>query len=321
MLRQLEARHVVRLKPHVRATQTRSTERNRTSVWPANGRDLLVDNGAYNYEDGDPWRDYFTGSRAHNVVLVDGKGQGPQPKETWLPVLKGLEQSGDLVVARGRFDDGFRGLAGTAIHSRSVAMVEGRYLVVVDHIESERPRRVTALWHFHPDVTLEVTGQQVVSVDPGVGNLRIVPASDLDWQVDIVRGQTEPEIQGWYSESFGVKTPASVIRFTAEIDGSATFAWVMLPAKGAVPPVAVRSRPTTDAGADLEIAIDEEPANRLVVAAAGETRAALDAGQQFNGWAAYLPQGGTPSVIGGTLRQADGTILARHEPPAESYQP
>ena len=42
------------------------------------GREFLVDDGRYNYQPG-PWRDYFTGPRGHNVVLLDGQGTLPPP--------------------------------------------------------------------------------------------------------------------------------------------------------------------------------------------------------------------------------------------------
>jgi hypothetical protein len=41
----------------------------------AYGRDLLVDPGRYTYVGG-PWRNFFRGPKAHNIVLIDGQGPG-----------------------------------------------------------------------------------------------------------------------------------------------------------------------------------------------------------------------------------------------------
>lgn len=39
----------------------------------AQGHDIFVDSGWYNYVTGDKWRDYFISSRAHNTIIVDEK--------------------------------------------------------------------------------------------------------------------------------------------------------------------------------------------------------------------------------------------------------
>src|SRR5699024_6050375 len=50
----------------------------------AYGRDFLVDGGrfAYRGETADKFRKYALGSQSHNVLLIDGHGQGPGPAQS-----------------------------------------------------------------------------------------------------------------------------------------------------------------------------------------------------------------------------------------------
>ena len=91
--------------------------------------------------------------------------------------------------ARGAFSDGFGDVEGSAIHTRAVAYLRGSFWLVVDKMDTDRPREMQALWHFHPDCTTAFEGDHVASVDEGKGNLRIVPLSNVaTWEVEIVKG-------------------------------------------------------------------------------------------------------------------------------------
>ena len=206
----------------------------------AYGRDLLVDGGRYTYKSyGGPkgsWRGYFIGSASHNVILIDGHGQNPGQREARKPLKKdsyAIEPAFDY--ARGVFDKGFKGIKGKTVHTRAVLYVRGKFWVVVDRITTDKPRDIEALWHYHPACTVAIEDDSVTSTDAGKGNLRIVPVSDLPWKVQIVKGREKPDIQGWYSEKYGIKAPNPTAIYSAKIEKSATFAWVLVPAKGAVP--------------------------------------------------------------------------------------
>jgi len=196
------------------------------------GRDLLVDNGLYYYAN-DPWCDYFRGTTAHNVILVDGKGQKLWDKTTRTELDPSHWRPGrETEVARGSMD-AFDGVRGRAVHHRAVTHVRGEYWLVVDRIETDRPRDLTAMWHFHPDCTVTLDGTDAMSVDPGKGNLRIVPVGTVDWMASRVRATKPPEeIQGWYSPKPNNKLPATVAVYTGRIEETTTFAWVLYPTRG-----------------------------------------------------------------------------------------
>lgn len=210
----------------------------------AYGRDLLVDGGRYTHEnywsfDPEIWRGYFRSSFSHNIILVDGRGQNGGPTTVDEPLQEGVDymNTSDFDYARGTFNSGYNGVEGSAEHTRAVLYVRDRFWVVVDRVQTDRPRKIQALWHYAPDCVVQTEQQQVVSTNSGKGNLRIVPAGKVPWQVEIVKGQETPFIQGWYSSEYGIKEPNATAVYTTEIEKSTVFAWLMMPAKGTVPQV------------------------------------------------------------------------------------
>jgi hypothetical protein len=235
----------------------------------AYGRHLLVDSGRYRYQRDHFWR-YFRHSVSHNVILVDGKGQGANRREWQQPMQGNYLIAPSFDFARGTFDGRFLGLAGKAIHTRTLLYVRGKYWVVVDRIQTDRPRRIEPLWHFHPDCTVEVEGESVVSVDPGVGNLRIVPAAPFPWQVQLVAGQDNP-VQGWWSREYNHRVPNPTAVYSATIESMATFVWMLYPALGRVPAVAVTLLPSPPDLLRLRITVPGQHPDEITVSMDTET--------------------------------------------------
>ncbi len=224
------------------------------------GRDVLVDSGRYTYVQGQ-WRDYFIGTAGHNTILLDGCPQQAEAREVDEPLSEADYQlAGGFDFIRSTFDAGYQGLHGTAAHTRAVVYLRGSGWIVLDRIRTDRQRTIEVLWHFHPDCTVALDGQQVSSVDARKGNLRITPlrmagetarpalvagsaastsvmAGHIgpQWAVSLIRGQVEPEIQGWYSRCYGLKTPSTCAGFRATVDGDVTFGWLLTPGRNTPP--------------------------------------------------------------------------------------
>lgn len=223
----------------------------------AYGRDLLDDSGRFAYQGAiaTEFRGYAVHSRAHNVVLIDGQGQGPGEKKAGAP-LSGQHYSirSDFDYARNTFQN-FTGIEGVAQHTRALMYVRGAFWVVVDRIETDRPRRVEVPWHWHPGCAVaRATDREgsldVESTDPGLGNLRIQPAGAVPWTVEIVKGQKSPALQGWYSERYNEVAPAPASVYAAEIPGDATFAWVLIPGRGRIPALKIEFLPPGNAATE-----------------------------------------------------------------------
>lgn len=235
------------------------------------GRDLLVDSGRYTYQDylapAGSWRSYFVNSAAHNVILVDGLVQADGPRLVDRPL--GPEQAlatPEYDFAMSTFAGGFADIATTSArlkailwrqptmpepdrsvtHTRAVVYLRGACWLVVDRVTVDRPRRITPLWHFHPDCTVERQGQSLVTVDKHVGNLRLQPVGPVQWDVEFVRGRDGPDFQGWYSPEMDVRLPNTCACCHATIAQSTTFAWLLLPGQGEVAAARVTPLPAPD---------------------------------------------------------------------------
>ncbi len=238
----------------------------------AYGRDLLVDAGRYTYKGG-RFRSYFVGSASHNVILVDGKPQAREKPAVAEPMSGNYLISPTFDFARGVFGKGFAKCPGKAVHTRAVVYVRGGYWVVVDRIDTDRPRTIQPLWHFHPECTVAADGNAVVTTDPGKGNLRLLPVSDLDWKLEMVKGRTEPDVQGWYSPCYNLKVPSTTCVYTAKISGPTTFAWVIVPAKGSVPEVSVKTASIDKQAVRLQVGMPGAAPQRITVPLSGNNAA------------------------------------------------
>ena len=275
----------------------------------AYGRDLLVDNGRYTYVAG-PWRNYFASSAGHNVLLIDGKGQGYYQSIAKTPIRDEAVVQPTFDFARGRFDGPYRKLQGKAAHTRAVVYLRGGYWVVIDHVETDQPRTITALWHLHPDCTTQVEGNTIVTTDQGQGNLRIVPVTNLDWTTTIVRGQTEPTIQGWYSRTYNLKSPSSCAVYDAQVKASASFAWVLAPGRGSTPPVEATWLDAPSGAVRLSVRVGDRPVDEIAVRLTGDKTIELSGGQRFDGACAILEGGSPARVAFGRLVDDHGKTLA-----------
>ena len=198
----------------------------------AYGQDLLVDCGrfAYRGEVAEKFRKYAMGSASHNVLLIDGKGQGPGPKVTEEPVSeKDYLITSDYDLATGSFTD-FSGLEGTCKHTRTLFYSRGDLWVVVDRVATDRPRKIDALWHWHPENKVQIENGNVFTENEK-GNLQIIPAGKQNWEVKLVKGQEKPEIQGWYSSEYNIFEPCPTTIYSTKIESNSTFVWVLFPSE------------------------------------------------------------------------------------------
>lgn len=249
----------------------------------AGGRDLLVDSGRFAYR-GDlaVYRSrYGVRSRAHNVILFDDHEQKGGPKQVRKPLGEDLWQiTPEFDFARGSFDD-YHGLEpGQAVHTRAVCYVRDNFWVVVDRVTTREPRQVTAFWHWHPDCTVELQDGRVASVDPEATNLALQPIGDVPWEIALVSGRKEGEdLQGWYSARYNSVEANQVAQCSARLEGTRTFAWLLVPERGAVPAYEATLSDGDEDLVTVEIALPDGSRCRLrlpITGDAGATTLVLD---------------------------------------------
>jgi hypothetical protein len=230
----------------------------------AYGRDLLVDAGrfAYTGEVAAKFRRYATGSQGHNVLLFDGKGQGPGVPVTSSPVSdKDYLITDEYDFARGSFDH-FIDLEGTCNHTRTLFYSRGDFWVVVDQVSTDRPRKVEALWHWHPENKLKIENDKVYTSNEK-GNLQIIPAGNQKWEVKMVKGQEDPEIQGWYSPEYNKFEPNPTTIFSTQIEGDDTFVWVLYPSDKEEK--LVRAEIVSETSKEIKVKITSEKKDEWVI--------------------------------------------------------
>lgn len=202
------------------------------------GQSLLVEGGVYTY-DASPWRRYVLSSRAHNVVMVDGMDQNraKSPRESWvvktpLPIVWQTNSTHDL--ASGVFEEGWGAKAERIVrHRRDVLYVKPDFFAVVDHLESldGKPHTYEAL--FHLDASNATVNGTTVSTE-GSGPQLSIRSFGVD-EASIVKGQTNPVVQGWLPDSslgYGGIRPIPTAIFKKTGGGKVTMIHILNPSPG-----------------------------------------------------------------------------------------
>jgi hypothetical protein len=226
----------------------------------AYGRDLLVDGGrfAYRGEVAKKFRHYATGSFSHNVLLIDSNGQAPGPGLNTQPISQEhFRITKDFDYSWSSFDK-FINVKGESKHTRAIFYVRGKFWVVVDRINTDRPHKIEALWHWHPDCKVLIKKNNIVSTQNENGNLEIIPVGSTPWSVSLVKGQENPDIQGWYSKEYNEYVPNTASIYSTEINKSSSFVWILYPSKNNSPMVQAKIISENKDGITLQVVNSNE---------------------------------------------------------------
>ena len=177
------------------------------------GASVLIDPGTYAYAG--PWRDWFRGTAAHNTIALGGIDQS----ETGGPFLWTRHARAKLLEVEGLADgaacaravgehDGYAAQNFAGRHRRSVTLDRARAtLTILDALRVVRPVALHMPWHLHPDIACALTGN-TAELACGPAMLRLSLPAMLAWQA--IRAPEAPG-PGWYSPSFDVKCPTTVL--------------------------------------------------------------------------------------------------------------
>jgi hypothetical protein len=175
------------------------------------GTQMLVDPGTCRYNGEPVWRSYFKGSRAHNTVTIDGFDQAVQltgfiwdrPYEAFL--TDAHEGSGRYSLSA--YHTGYERLKGPVRHTRSIEVLEHSILSITDSFTGKGEHGYELNFHVHPEASLEKDGVWwIIRRDGMACTLRLEGGEDFQ----VVTGQDRPPL-GWYSPSYGIRVPCSVL--------------------------------------------------------------------------------------------------------------
>ena len=175
----------------------------------AEGREWLVDPGAFHYVGDGNERDKFRGTAAHNTLEVDGLSQAdPDGTFAWRSMPKVTVDSwvkGRCFHLFSAKHDGYSRLPNPILHSRTVFHAEPSLWLLRDRAEGAGLHDFAIHWHFAPNLRLTTTEGRVTARD-SEGHQVTMLLSDDHWRNEIA--------QGWTSPVYGRKEPAQILRLT-----------------------------------------------------------------------------------------------------------
>lgn len=185
------------------------------------GRDWIVDPGYLNYHDWDRRRHYLRSPRAHSLVVIGESDfrTGNSECLEW-----GSAAEGEYVVAYHDLPQ--------ARHTRRVQLAPAGVLTLTDQVQPARRKPVpwVQLFQVAPDLTVEiVTDREAQLIAEGA---RCVITQSLPGKWQVIRGQTRPRLQGWYSEAYGKWEPGTTLVFRPPPSTTALTSVVELRAEG-----------------------------------------------------------------------------------------
>lgn len=232
----------------------------------AYGRELLHDPGIYRYSD-DGFERYFRGSRGHNLVLVDGKGQRsdiffdkgdpfngvsfPDVDSRWIDrrthiLARGVHRLGfaDKLMPLWGGQRELRSQEKASLvaveHERKILWVKGEYWVMTDRLTGEGSHQIEQVFHFSPVLSehsvegvdpgeVLLKGNRIaISNNSGVANIAVMQVGGTDLKARKQKGAKDPHV-GWTS-LYG-EIPVWDVTFEANRRLPTTLTTVLLPLK------------------------------------------------------------------------------------------
>jgi hypothetical protein len=203
------------------------------------GLNVARDAGTYLYNADPPWDNPLVSSRVHNTVTVDGRDQmtrgGRFMNLDWFPAYSKSIVAADENVL-GQVLGYHKGCPGVR-HERRVTVYAGERWVVEDKLIAQETHTYRLHWLL-PDWEWEIeTGEQRLEIDLKSPHgqvdlvLRSEPLlSNLQSLISIVRagkvvyGKRDVQpFEGWFSPTYGIKSPALSLAFEVQCDQSIQF--------------------------------------------------------------------------------------------------
>ncbi len=175
------------------------------------GKTLFPDSGLYSYEKGKQF-EYYSSSRAHNLVTV---GKKSQIKGAAIPQTFWQSEFGDYQSGNHELYPGF-------ITKRGVLLLKNNLIVVVDEVTpknqiNETPEEFHLYWHLDPEATAQpIAGSetnkavQISIKNAPIATLQYCGAPMRNAESRQARGETAP-LQGWFSSNYKEEVPNNVI--------------------------------------------------------------------------------------------------------------
>jgi len=183
-------------------------------IWYDRGSEILIDAGRYGYLgkteqnselwlDGhwysDPKRVYCESTRAHNCLEFDRRNY---PRRGVKPYGVALGRSLELPNGPVLMESECRHFKGNR-HARLLILLPGEWLIVFDwfHDNLKQSREARQWFHFGEDWTLTRGENRYEATTEAGDKINVVPLLEGSIASRLYFGETDPELQGWWSPS------------------------------------------------------------------------------------------------------------------------
>lgn len=186
-------------------------------LYHLNDKPLLVDSGSFTYQYDLPERIYCESTRAHNTVEIDGLNHSRFRQDAFGSALTLATNIGPCTILSGRvhhkrlispFIPNNKittkdGVVTNVIHNRTLIHYPGRFLAIIDQLNSDESHDYIQWNHFAPDYEIRKHRSNEYGVYNPKGKVECVVLTVDDQALPlesiIIRGQTQPHLQGWIS--------------------------------------------------------------------------------------------------------------------------
>lgn len=187
-------------------------------LYYANGNQILVDSGTYTYQYDLPERIYCESTRAHNTVEINSNNSSRFKKDAYGSGIRFVRKVGPCVICSAeiqhkRLISSFLpnnkirstdAIDTKVLHTRTLIDYPSRFLAIIDVVKSDSFCDITQWNHFHQDLQLQSdSGNNFVILDTNgnaVAKILNATVSEIAMRPVLVKGQTQPHLQGWISE-------------------------------------------------------------------------------------------------------------------------
>jgi Heparinase II/III-like protein/Heparinase II/III N-terminus len=191
----------------------------------ADEHELLGDPGTYEYVGAGTERDQFRGTAAHNTLQLDGRDQSePKGPFAWKRLVKTRAEGWingenfDLFVGS---HDGYSQLENTAIHRRWVFFRKPKFWLVRDLMLGIGQHQLDLRWHLNPELFSSRPAEGRFFSAGGRGGIALFSPVGQSWSQTVEKGT--------WSAAYGMKEPATAVRFTTVTTLPTEFATLLAP--------------------------------------------------------------------------------------------
>ncbi len=191
----------------------------------ADEHELLGDPGTYEYVGAGTERDQFRGTAAHNTLQLDGRDQSaPKGPFAWERLANTKAENWingknfDLFVGS---HDGYSRLDNPAIHRRWVFFRKSKFWLVRDLMLGIGQHQLDLRWHLNPELFSSSPAEGRFFSSGERGGIALFSPAGQSWSQTVE--------QATWSAAYGIKEPASAVRFTTVTTLPAEFATLLAP--------------------------------------------------------------------------------------------